>query len=497
MPRPNILLITADQLRSDALGCYGNAVCRTPNLDALAAQSVVFDWAMTPNPICVPARACITTGNYPHVCTGHKENTGRIRPDQVKLAEHFAGCGYRTYSCGKLHYVPYARPGQPRIVHGFEHAEIAESGRWLCEVDPTGQVRGLEDYLDFLADRGWGGYSRAHGHGNNDVRPCISPLPEELHVDHWVADRGIACLRRHAQRGDGRPFLLHCGFPKPHAPLDPPHRFVSLYDPRTIPPPAGDESLLADRNPYTARERITHAQDSLSPAARQVIKAYYYALITHQDEQIGRLAAALRETGQWDSTIIVFTSDHGDLMGDFGGYFKCVFLEGSVHVPLLVRAPGAAPGRRAQLAGLQDILPTLAGLSDCPLPQAVQGLDLSPVLADSAAPGRELFYSQCLDQPRQSAMVFDGRWKYCWAQEGPTEELYDLQADPRELVNLASRESGMAREALLEPWRRKLMAEATRLGDTGIISGGRLASTLLDRASFAKLPVSGMGWRWY
>ena len=115
MPKPhNILLITADQLRADALGCYGNDVCRTPNLDALAAGGVVFENAYTPCPICVPARATITTGNYPHVCTGTKNNSGRIRDDQPKLAEHFRRSGYATYACGKLHYVPYSQPGQPR-----------------------------------------------------------------------------------------------------------------------------------------------------------------------------------------------------------------------------------------------------------------------------------------------------------------------------------------------------------------------------------------------
>ena len=132
--RPNILLITADQLRADALGCYGNEICRTPNLDALAGGGVVFENAFTPNPICVPARASITTGNYSHVCTGTKSNGGRIKDDQTKLAEHFVANGYEAYACGKLHYAPYAPPGEPRLLHGFQHCDLHESGRLVNQV---------------------------------------------------------------------------------------------------------------------------------------------------------------------------------------------------------------------------------------------------------------------------------------------------------------------------------------------------------------------------
>ena len=492
--RPNVLLITADQLRADALGCYGNHLCRTPNLDAMAAGGALFANGFTPNPICVPARASITTGNYPHVCTGIKNNGGRIRDDQPKLPEHFGAYGYRSYACGKLHYVPYAPPGEPRLLHGFDECDLTESGRYVWALDPRHAHRGLEDYIDDLVDAGWGGYSRAHGAGNNDVRPCPCPLPDELHVDHWVADRTIARLREHTASHPDSPFLIWCSFPKPHSPYDPPYDYVRLYDPREIPPPAGTESLLTDRNPVMERTRYTHGLDSLSPAALRVIKAYYYALITHQDAQVGRVMEALVETGVAEDTIIVYTADHGDLMGDFGTFFKCSFLEGAVRVPFIVAGPGVRPGRREQLAGLQDILPTLAEMTGAGLDRDVQGMDLSGVLADPGAPGRELFYAQCGDAPRQAAMVCDGRWKYCYAQEGPTEELYDLAADPTELVNLAAGADGAERAG---PWRRRLIDEARRLGDTALLDGDGLARSPLDRSGHADLPVSGMGWRWY
>jgi len=470
--RPNVLLIMADQLRADALGCYGNDVCRTPNLDALAERGALFTNGFTPNPICVPARAAITTGNYPHVCTGIKSNSGRIRDDQPKLAEHFGARGYRTYACGKLHYVPYAPPGQPRLLHGFDECDLTESGRYVSAHDPQ----------------------QAHGAGNNDVRPCPCPLPDELHVDHWVADRTIARLREHTARHGDQPFLIFCSFPKPHSPYDPPFDYVRMYDPREIPAPAGAETLLADRNPVMERTRYTHGISTLSPAAIQVIKAYYYGLITHQDAQVGRVMEALAEAGVADDTIIIYTADHGDLMGDFGTFFKCSFLEGSIRVPFLASGPGVKPGRRSQLVGLQDVLPTLATMTDAALDREVQGMDLTGILADPDAPGRDLFYAQCLDAPRQAAMVCDGQWKYCYGQEGPTEELYDLSADPSELVNLAAGPDGADRAA---PWRGRLIDEARRLGDTGLLDGDGLARSPLDRSGFADLPISGMGWRWY
>jgi arylsulfatase A-like enzyme len=234
---------------------------------------------------------------------------------------------------------------------------------------------------------------------------------------------------------------------------------------------------------------------TLSPAARQVIKAYYYALITHQDAQVGRVLAALDDAGLGDDTIVLYGADHGDLMGDFGTYFKGVFLEGSARVPFLMRGASVPRGEtRMQLTGIQDVLPTLAAMTGCPLPQPVQGLDLTAALRDAAAPLREIFYGQCMNDPRQSAMVTSGRWKYCYAQMGAVEELYDLKSDPTELVNLASKG---AHGKLVASWRERLIAEALRLGDATLVKDGRLVTSPLDREALKKLPIREMGWRWF
>ncbi|MFW5733239.1 MAG: sulfatase [Planctomycetota bacterium] len=495
--KPNVLIIMADQLRADALGCYGNEVCRTPNIDALARSGVLFENSFTPNPICVPARASITTGNYSHRATGCKENSGCIHDDQPKLAEHFNRFGYRSYAMGKLHYVPYASPDQPRLVHGFDVWDSCESGRILQQYDYAGRRRGVEDYFDYLHDVGWHGFTRAHGIGNNDVRPCPSPLPEEHQVDAWVASRTLTRLREHHAATPDRPFLAFCSFPKPHSPYDPPARLAQMYDPRDVPAPFGDAEMLATRNPTIEHIRQTHAIKQLSPEAIRVIRAYYYGLVTFQDEQVGRVLAGLEEMGLSENTIVVYIADHGDLLGDFGGFFKCNFLEGSLRVPIILRAPGLPAGqRRGQLAGLQDILPTLATLTGCELDQDVDGMDMTPWASDAETAGRELYYAQCHESPRQAAMVTDGRWKYCRQETGGVEELYDLQEDPHELNNLALADR---MDPTLAEWRARLIAEAKRYGDTALLSEdeSQLRTSPLDRQAIRKAGIGGMGWRWY
>ena len=493
--RPNILLITADQMRWDCMGCVGHEVIQTPNLDGLAARGVVFRNGFTPNPICVPARASIMTGNYSHVCTGSKNNGGCIRDDQPLLTEVLKAVGYRTYATGKLHFVPYAPPGEPRLVHGFEHVDLHESGRMLGRYDPEGKLSGVEDYFDYLKTVGWGGYTRAHGVGNNDVRPCPSPLPQEHTVDHWIADCTLRQLDHHARAFPDRPFFIWMSSPKPHSPYDPPRPYDARYDPRTVPAPFGSVVDLDDRNPSLEHTRATHAIETLSPQAWQVIRAYYYGCITFLDAMIGRVLDRLKEMGWLEQTLVLFTADHGDLLGDFGGCFKANHLNGSVRVPFVAAGPGVTQGAVSDaLVGLQDILPTFATSVETIPGQPVHGVDLTPHLADPRTPVREYFYAQTRESPQQSVMVTDGTWKYIYSEANATEELYDQKNDPDERVNRVHDPSQADRLTYL---RAQLRACAEELGDTRILDGDGFASALVDRDELRKQPATGMGWRWY
>jgi len=491
--RPNVLLITADHMRHDALACNGNPFVATPNLDALAARGVTFANSFTPNPICVPGRAALTTGNYPHVCTGSKDNGGRIRDGQVKIAAHFAAAGYATMAIGKLHYVPYAPPGEPRLLHGFQHAELCEEGRILGQYDRKGELRGLEDYHDYPHEVGWGGYERAHAIGNNDVHAAASPLPAEHHEESWVATRTIENLRRHLAEQPAQPFFMWSSFAKPHSPYDPPQPYDRRYDPRAIPPPIGSLEVLSDRDPMLRTWPVAYGWERMSPEAVQNSRAHYHGMVTFQDENIGRMLAFLEQAGLADRTIIVYTADHGDLIGDFGCFFKCNMFRGSVSVPLICAGPGVSvQGSIDPLVGLQDVLPTLAELTGSPLGQEVHGESLAGVLQGSGEQPREMYFSQCLSSPRQRYMVRTNDWKYVYHELGGVEELYEVVEDPRELRNLAGERPEVVSElrgALLDWCREK--------GDDQMLDGGDLKQSDEHAADIDSFQAGRMGWRWY
>ncbi len=440
MPKPNILFLCADQMRGDAMRCAGNDVIHTPHLDRLAARGARFTNAFSVDPVCVPARATMITGNYPHRCTGDKRNSGAVKADQVVMPRYFHDHGYQTYAAGKLHFVPYAKPGAPRTTHGYDQVSLAESGRIIGLYDPTGQTPGLEDYHDYLKTVGWGGFSRAHGIGNNDIHPAPSPLPPEHCVDAYVATRAIDYLQEHRRLHPNQPFFLFASFPKPHAPYDPPAELCSLYDPRSIPAPLRKHDALPHA-PGKFIEQITHGWDKFSPEMHRVAKAYYYALVTFQDRQIGRILACLADQGQLDNTIILYTADHGDMTGDFGFWAKSCFYRGSVNVPMLLSAPGLIPPGAVldDLAGTQDIFPTLAALAGIPLSHAIDGADLTPRLTgQSQKQARPYAVSYYNGSPMQGYMIANQSVKYVYNECNGIEELYDLNHDPDEQNNLAA-----------------------------------------------------------
>lgn len=491
----NVLLITSDHMRHDVLGCNGNGFVQTPNLDRLSGLGVNFRNAFTPNPICVPARASITTGNYSHKATTSKANNGRILDNQPKIAEVFRNSGYATYAIGKLHYVPYAPPEEPRLLHGFEYAEITEEGRMISQFDPSGLLRGIEDYHDYLTDVGWGGYERAHGIGNNDIHPAPSPVPAEHYVDTWVKNRSIHILERHLRERKDQPFFLWTSFTKPHSPYDPPRPYDTLYDPREVPKPYGGPELLSEKSPILTRMRGNHGWERFSPGMVQLARAYYFAQVTYQDKMIGELMAFLEENGLWENTIVVYTSDHGDLLGDFGCFFKTNHLNGAVRVPMIMAAPGLLTGGRTSdhLAGLQDILPTVAALSGVSLEQSVDGMNLASVLSGQIE-GRFVFISQSLESPWQTYMVCSHKWKYIYTEANGFEELYDVEDDPHELRNLAL---DSEYDEVKKQYRAVLIQWCQENGDEAVLDGNDLRKTEVDLDEVSRFNPGSMGWRWF
>lgn len=475
MKKPNILFIMCDQMRFDAIGCNGNEIIKTPNLDRLAASGVNFKSAYTPNPICVPARASLTTGCYPHKCTGIKDNKGSIKEGFPLLGEELNKRGYDTYAMGKLHYLPYMGPGEKRTTYGLQTVELMESGRMLKEFDPKGEMKGIEDYHDYLHEVGWGGYYRGHGMGNNDIYPVPSVIPEEHYVDTWVTDRALHHMKKHIGEKPENPFFMWASFPKPHSAFDPPRPYDRMYDPREMPDPVGDIEMLKERG-FDAKymDHYKYMWNLLSNEAKKVIKAYYYALISFQDKQIGRLLDFLEENDLREDTIVVYTTDHGDMMGDFGLYFKQNFYNGSVHIPFMISYPARIQGGRAseELAGLQDLLPTLLSLSGEPLQQEVDGKDLTPVLLENK-PVRDYYISQCNEGQKQQYMVADKEWKYIYHVLGGVEELFHETEDSHELKNLAESTETQIMD-VKQKMREYLVTWCRENGDTGILENNEL-----------------------
>lgn len=509
MKKPNILLITGDHTRHDAVSINKNPhasncladIVKTPNLDRIANNGVTFFNSFTPDPICVPGRASITTGNYPHKCTGHKTNGGLIKDDQTKLAEHFADNGYRTYAIGKLHYVPYAPPGAERLLHGFQHAELCEEGRMIAQFDPLGEQRGIEDYHDYLHSVGWGGYERAHGIGNNDVHPVASPVPAEHHEESWVATRSIANLEKHLADHPDTPFLMWTSFTKPHSPYDPPRPYDTMYDPRDVPSPLGgweNEEILNGRDIELRKRRTKYSWDKLSKEAVQVIRAHYCGMMSFQDEMIGRITQFLEEKGIADNTIIIYTADHGDLLGDFGRFFKVCMYDGAVKIPFIWSVPGVVPSndphRRDQLVGLQDILPTLCSLSDIEGPGDVDGMDLTEILKNPETAGREFYISQTNAGGCQKYMLRTKEYKYIYSQTNAIEELYSSDRDDYEMVNLAD---DPEYTSLNEDFRSKLTAWCIENNDEEMIENGQLVVTVDNEPDDPGFHSSSLGWRKY
>jgi len=490
MKKPNILLITCDQMRADAMGCAGNPIVKTPNLDALAASGINFANAYTPYPVCEPARASITTGMYPHKClVFNPKSGGEEITDFPVLGTELTKLGYTTYAMGKLHYHPYTPPGQPKTTHGIQHVEFAESGRWANLYDGAA---GLEDYLDYLEAVGWGGYSRAHAVGNNDIFPTVSPLPEEHYVDSWVASRAVSHMQQHLEDTPDKPFFMWASFPKPHSPYDPPRPYDAMYDPREIPLPIGTIDDIRNRGLDEDYARYFKYQwDTVSDAAKQVILAHYYGLISFQDKQVGRMLDFLQQAGVRDNTIVIFTADHGDMMGDFGLYFKTVMYRGSIDVPFIVSYPNGLPANIVsnELVGLQDIFPTLfafAGKTDI----NTDGLDLAPIIKGEQ-PGRESYVAYfCTDEYPQNGRIalVTKDFKYIYTVSGGVEELYDMKNDPCEKNNLATKPEFAA---LLCEKRSELHRWCVQNNHSQMLDGDRFKSLPKPDAASLK-PVQNM-----
>jgi arylsulfatase len=427
---PNILLIFTDQQRWDTLAAYGNDKIKTPNLDRLASQGAVFETAITPCPMCLPARTCAMTG----FTAGKLGSLDNRYPSSVDNADTIAGHlrkrGYYSKAIGKMHFSnePHAES------YAMESMDLSEETRGIRFTDDRKRFV-YDEYDRFLLDRSLFGWDKPPEIGYNEIKPVINNLPKESHVTQWCGDATVNWLKE--SRPKDRPFFLWASFVKPHVPYDCPKHLVGFYDERDMGEPWVSDRDGTSKNPYIEQYRNEKEFNLYSGEANRRSKAYYYANITFIDEQVGRILDALDEEGLAESTLVIFTSDHGDLMGDHRLWYKSFGYEGSIRVPLIMRWPGRiAPGsRNGELAGHLDLFPTIlaaAGIVDyTPRP----GHNLFDFLAGKAV--CDLQVSEIMYPPEYMLHIRTKEWKYLFYQNGGYEELYHVSVDPHELFDLS------------------------------------------------------------
>ena len=428
--RLNVLFIFSDDLRPE-LGCYGTPGIKTPHLDALAQQSVRFNQAFVQYPLCNPSRTSMLTGRYP-TTTGVMTNrlwVGGFHPEWQTLPRFYKDNGYDTLRAGKIF-----------------HGGIDDFDGWT----EGGQKRNFEGPND----------TRKTGQvASNSDRIVVLEGEGESHGDYVSATRTIEYLQR--AKANGRPFLIACGFTKPHSPPTAPKKFFDLYDVEKIPLPV--DFVSSPKAPagvppvaLTKSGDLFIGREASAREAREMKRAYW-ASVSFVDAQVGRVLAALKETGLDRNTLVVFWGDHGYHLGEKGKWSKHNSLfEIGTRVPLMISVPGSAANGRVceRVVESLDLYPTLADLCGLRAPGGLEGVSLKPLLRDPAAPWDRPAYSFALLQGILGRAVRTDRWRYAEWDEGKAGAfLFDRRNDPHELKNLVD---DSAHAATVKEMKQKL-----------------------------------------
>ncbi len=507
--RPNFLFIITDQHRADHLGCGGNKIVQTPNIDGIAARGKRWDRFYVANPICMPNRASIMTGR---MCSAHgaRHNGIPLSKDHTTFVELLRDAGYRTGLIGKSHlqsftglpatnkYIPaegleapsphlrdaiknnrhtpdydlevlpkWDRPLQDRIdddFYGFEHVEVAADHADRASGDYVLWAREQRDDFDQLV----GPENALVDNRISAPQAWRTAVPEELYSTTWIADRSEAWLADRA--ADDAPFFLQMSFPDPHHPFTPPGRYWDMYDPADIKLPAtfGNGDLPPIKAMRDAMESGSDARDNQNPfavtedEARSII-ALTYGMITMIDDAIGRVLKCLDDLGLAEDTIVIFTSDHGDYMGDHGIMLKLLLhYQGTIRVPFIWHDP-VSPGNGHVDPGLAssiDIAPTILARAGIQPFNGIQGRDLY-----SSPPPEAVIVEEDsqrvmtgFDRPQRVRTIVTDQYRMSLREGEDWDELYDLSSDPGEIANLFAQQSSQTvRSELTEVMLRRII----------------------------------------
>lgn len=438
----NVLLLMSDQHRPDALGIRGGTVAKTPNLDRLAQSGVRFDHAYCADPVCTPSRACLLTGLYVH--NNRTYDNATAWPFEHKtVAHHLGQAGYMTGLIGKMHFVDAQ-------THGFEYK--LDFNDWYQYLGPKTKLRaeeiiypnsgsGLPQIDDLWRDYGdpWTGVINMDRREGYVSVGRVSALAEEDHFESFVARESIRFLKNF---GGKAPFFLVSSFLKPHDPFTPAERFAKMFHVPDMELPPTWGKVDVSTVPRFIRERIEYnspVPELRDPEQAKRLIAMYYANLAQTDNCVGKVLDTLKELGLEEDTIVLYTSDHGGMLGAHGLWQKSVFYEPSVGVPLLFRVPGLTPAnsRSETPVSLVQILPTLAELCGISTPSGIDGTSfVSSLQEPSRTEETTVFAETGLTSSVPGYMIRHGDYKYCY-YVNDTPELYNLRTDPHEMNNLA------------------------------------------------------------
>jgi arylsulfatase A-like enzyme len=448
-PKPDVLFLMPDQMRGDCLSLLGHPAVHTPHLDKLAQEGALFRRAYSTCPSCIPARHALLTGLFPATSgvVGYA-----ARPITYPTLPRMLGdAGYTTLLVGRyMHQKPEAESyGYQKEIRGSTYVADDDYDKFLKQAAPeTGGIRSLVAKLG-VSNNGW------------QAKPW--PLAEELHPTAWIVRQSRKTLQ---EVPADKPLFLTTSFFSPHPPLFPPKRYFDAYMAQKLPLPAhGDWVDWQALSPTgdKAGHRVLLEGDTL-----RATEAGYFGLIQYLDEQIASLITEFKERSRkakrpW---VIIFTSDHGEMLGDHGFYRKCEPFEGAANIPFIVAGSpelGFKAGLRSmQPVCLEDVMPTLLELAGATCPKPMDGISLVPVLRGETQMVRECLHSEhapCYSQQQAFHALTDGHFKYIWRPVDGVEHLFDLAKDPREERDLVKVTS---QSALVQQWRARLVAQLAK-----------------------------------
>lgn len=428
----NILFLMSDQHRGDYIGVNGNGWIVTPNLDRLADEGVNFQKAYSSTPSCTPARTAIFTGLSPwnHGMLGYMSEASQTY--DCEMPSLFAQSGYITHAVGKNHF------GSTNT-HGYQTVELEEA--WHSVIK-----NGLKcDYQKWFEQVAPGYDLNATGLGYCDHRGGIPfQFVDSLHPTFWTAERAIKFLER--QKKEDSPWFLKVSFQRPHPPFDPPKRWMDYYMNIDIPfPKVGDWAKEKYKAKTGSLQTNPTASSGIFPDVEILESLIAYAGgISFVDEQIGRVIKMLIETGQYENTLILYTSDHGDMMGDHHMWRKCRAYEPSARIPFVLRWPESMKiniergQNRSELIELRDIFPTFADAANITFPQKADGESIIKLIKGEKKWRKiiDLEHSQIYEKDNAWVALTDGRYKFIYFTLTGEEQLFDLKKDPYELINI-------------------------------------------------------------